>query len=719
MRLIKTVRAGIMMIREDFWEPNDCFRPRPLLFLSGKPTKDGVRRLLRGCKEIGYGGVGVISYKDTEIEYLSEEYFAMYAWILEEARALGLKVCLYDEFWFPSGKAGGLLAERFPEAVTKRLTMIKDELPLHGEPEIPDGGVLMSAVAYDGETGARIDVTEEFQRTGTVKMPGKGGWQLLRFYCVRGLRGMVNYLDPEAVKCFIGLTHEAFYERFADYFGTTIDSAFYDEPQFYSQHGKTWTVRFNEEFIKRKGYSPALLYPSLFMDTGGDDAWARSELLSVRADLYAEGFPGTIQAWCRDHGISLKGHIDQEEVVNPSGITDDAIKSFRYQDIPGIDQIFEPGRASRAYKIIASAADNWDKSLVMCECFGAMEGLTEEQMYAEAQDMFAKGINEIIPHAVWYDDKNVKFEPELSWRHPYYGKILPDFNAFVSRVSSVLQRGRHVSHVGVLYPIEGLHAQYTFLEDDDLDISAYYAGGKFKKENDYQDVGEYLFYTANHDFTYLHPDRLTYDTEIKDGYLVLTNSRHDNAYSVIILTGQDTVSPKTLEVLSEFVRCGGTVIATSLLPKHASEKGRDADVEKLVYDLFGVSEMPDFPMKKAHGKGSAWAIPFGALSELGNILSTLPFDLEPDKQTDGIGYVHRAFPAGEAYYLVNRNENAVRLNLTLRETRGGDLTLMDPYTGAVSKIDAVCEDGCQSFSLTVPANRSCFVVSGEIAEKPA
>ncbi|MBQ0126084.1 MAG: hypothetical protein KBS59_07180, partial [Clostridiales bacterium] len=236
------------MSKEDFQNPNDRYRPRPLLFLSGKPTEDGVRRLLRGCKEIGYGGVGVISYKDTNIEYLSEEYFAMYAWILDEARALGLKVCLYDEYWFPSGKAGGFLAERFPDAVTKRLEMIKDDLPFRDKPEIPDGGMLMSAVLYEKQTHSLTDVTDEFMRTKAVNPSYDGDLQLLRFYCVCGLRGMVNYLDPDAVKCFIKLTHEEFYRRFAEYFGTTIDSAFYDEPQFYSQHGKTWTVRFNDEF---------------------------------------------------------------------------------------------------------------------------------------------------------------------------------------------------------------------------------------------------------------------------------------------------------------------------------------------------------------------------------------------------------------------------------------------------------------------------------------
>lgn len=699
----------------DFISPSEKYRPRPLLFLSGKPDGDHIRELLSGCKKIGYGGVGIIPYKDTGIEYLSDEYFSMYGLILKEARALGLKVCLYDEWWFPSGKAGGLLAERYPDAVTKRLEMKKDDLPLVTPPDVPEG-MLMSAVAREMKTGELIDVTEEFFRTGNAVPSASGEWQLLRFYCVKGLRGMVNYLDPDAVKCFIELTHEAFYSRFGEYFGETIDSAFYDEPQFYSQHGKTWTVRFNDEFIKRKGYSPALLYPALFMDIGENTAQARSELLSVRADLYAEGFPGTVQAWCTAHGISLKGHIDQEEVVNPSGITDDVLKSFRFQDIPGIDQIFEPGRAGKAYKLVSSAADNWDKLLVMCECFGAMTGVTEEQMYAEAQDMLAKGVNELIPHAVWYDDKNVKFEPELSWRHPYYGKLLPRFNSFVSRAESVLQRGRHVSHIAVMYPIDDLHARYSFLEDDDLDISAYYAGGEYVKENDYQDVGEYIFYRANHDFTYLHPERLLYDTEIKDGTLSLTGNRHDDSYSVVVLSGQETVNPAALEVLAEFVRSGGKLIATSMLPKHTSVNGEDHRVRKLVDELFGASAMPDEVTERACGKGRVWTVPLGRLDALGEILSRFSFDLELSDMTDGIGYIHKSFDRGDAYYVVNHGATDASLRVTLREARGEGLSLMDLYTGELSPIEPVRESDGVTLSLTLPKNRSCFIISGDVSE---
>jgi len=38
--------------------------------------------------------------------------------------------------------------------------------------------------------------------------------------------------------------------------------------------------------------------------------------------------------------MDLTGHADQEEVVNPViGTVGDLIKSFKYQSMPGIDQI--------------------------------------------------------------------------------------------------------------------------------------------------------------------------------------------------------------------------------------------------------------------------------------------------------------------------------------------------------------------------------------------
>ena len=684
--------------------------PRPLLFLSGKPDEKGLYELLEKCARCGYGGVGVISYKATGIPYLSEEYFEMYGVLLKIAASLGMKVCLYDEYWFPSGSAGGLLAKKYPEAVTSKLDMVREPLVPGGITLTQSKGTLMSAVAFNEDTLERRDVTE-FCENGKEQLIWNeaGRWSLLRFYCRHDDHILVNFLEPESVKCFIELTHEAFYRHFPEYFGTTIDSSFYDEPMFYSQHGRTWTVNFNREFEARKGYNPHLLYPALFMDIGSATASARCEMLSVRADLYAEGFPGTIQKWCSSHGISLKGHIDQEEVVNPGGITDDLLKSFRYQDIPGIDQIAFPGRAKRAYKSVSSSAYNWNKQRVMCECFGAINGLTEAQMYRETQDLFVKGVNEMIPHAVWYDDRNVKFEPELSPRHPYYGPILQRYNAFVNRLTAQLKDGGHVGEIAVLYPIEGLHSQVKFITDDTLSIDKYYAGGPSSRQNDYLELGEYLTYSCAADYTLLHPERLKNDISVSNGVLSLTTSRHYEQYRAILLSGQDTISVSVLEILADFVRSGGLLISTSMLPEHSAEPDRDEEVKTLIHELFGTNEIPFQKTENTFGKGHCYALPFGDYEEMRDILyrhRLLPLT----RPVEGIAVAHRRRETEEIWYIVNQNGADITLNLLLPTTK--QLRVYDPYTDTEKELPAQYADGFSRFKLTVSADHSLFIIAG-------
>ena len=68
-------------------------------------------------------------------------------------------------------------------------------------------------------------------------------------------------------------------------------------------------------------------------------------------------------------------------------------------------------------------------------------------------------ISNLIPHAVWYDDANVTFPPELSGRNPLYRDELPAFNAFLARMRYMLARpGRHVADVAMLYPVQTQYA---------------------------------------------------------------------------------------------------------------------------------------------------------------------------------------------------------------------------------------------------------------------
>ena len=180
------------------------------------------------------------------------------------------------------------------------------------------------------------------------------------------------------------------------------------------------------------------------------------------------------------------------------------MKCFQYQAIPGVDKIGGDRPAERVYKIISSAAYNWDKTLVMSETYGAMGDLSWDSMYAVAMEQYTKGINILIPHAVWYDDTHVTFKPELSYRSAIYAKGLPEFNTYLARLNVLLQNdGRHVCDIAVLYPIATLQGSHHL--DGPL---GFYKGGVDVPEADYLDVGELLIAAAGRDYTFLHPEVL-------------------------------------------------------------------------------------------------------------------------------------------------------------------------------------------------------------------
>jgi hypothetical protein len=191
-------------------------------------------------RQDGYAGFGILPYKACGLQYMSDEYLRLYGVVLREARRLKLKMCLYDEWWFPSGGAGGILRRSYPEACAKRLDL--EEYTTDGvyfRVTVPTDGEIMALVAM--KDYHRTDVSD-YLRDGILCWEApEPGYKLLCFILRYAGLGRVDYLDPDAVRKFIACTHEVYYARFAEYFGEVIDSAFYDEPQFYSARGRAWT----------------------------------------------------------------------------------------------------------------------------------------------------------------------------------------------------------------------------------------------------------------------------------------------------------------------------------------------------------------------------------------------------------------------------------------------------------------------------------------------
>ena len=578
------VASGQDRLRRDFAQPPLEKKSRPLWFWNGALRADQTRAMLEACKEHGYYGVGILPAQGMTPGFMTPEFLDQYQVAVDKAASLGLKLCLYDEYWFPSGSAGGLLAKRHPEALSKRLDLLAADVrgPKEFAQTIP-AGTFMGAVAMELATKKRVDLSAELKEGKLVWSVPAGDWKIMVFTCVRdGARELVDYLEPEAVKSFIALTYQAYYDKFPTHFGTTIDSAFYDEPTFHwVQGGRAWTEKFNEKFRQRLGYDPVIFYPALWFDIGPEAAAARNALFGFRAELYSTGFPKTVNDWCREHHLRLTGHVDQEEIVNPVGLCGDLMKAFKHQDIPAIDQVFQYGRASKAYKIVSSAANNYDRPLVLTECYGGINHMPVANLYKEAMDQFAKGINSMVPHAVWYDPAKIIFQPDLSPASATYGTHLSEYNRYIGRLQRLLQGGRHVADIAVLYPIATLQGGYYFGPGQP------YEGGVIPAEADYMEVGERLALAVRRDFTFIHPEVLDVKCTVMGNELRLNNPVNAEQYKVCLIPGSRTIHWSSLRKIKAFYDQGGKVVATTRLPDTSAEFGKDAEVREAVAAMFG------------------------------------------------------------------------------------------------------------------------------------
>ncbi|MCI8359910.1 MAG: hypothetical protein HFE86_01055 [Clostridiales bacterium] len=449
-----------------------------------------------------------------------------------------------------------------------------------------------------------------------------GNWKVMVFLCVADSRDGMDYLSRESVAAFIEVTYEEYYKRFKKYFDNgTITTAFFDEPSFWPAGGRTpygaeggrfWTPGFNEDYAGFFTENPVLDYPAMFMDVGGDTAAARDRLMYVRSEEFAHNYIGQVNEWCENHGIQLTGHMLFEEWTNPVGSDGDLMKCFREQAIPGVDVIGSYGYSQEAYKVISSSAYNWDKGKVMSESFGVFGGDSLDPFYKSAMDQFAKGVNLIIPHALWYDDdpQYVTYVPELSYRSETFGPRLRELGDYLARAHTLLQDGRHVADVAMLYPIDDLEAAFYFNDDTNN-----------PPHSDYMQISELLSLNARRDFTYLHPDVMAERCRVDGDTLRLDNDVNFEAYKVFVLPGCKVIDLETLETIKAFYDAGGKVIATTQLPYIGTRAEDNQKVKAIIQEMFGVDpENMPAPKGPVYRSSSDHSSNYGAAQAFDGVL---------------------------------------------------------------------------------------------------
>lgn len=717
--LLFPVLLNAQVDTKDFMNPPKEYKPVPLWFWNNTSVDAETLRtqFQQMILKDGYGGCAILPFGGGfRPEYLSENYFSLYGTVIEEAKKLGAKLSLYDEYGFPSGSMGAINADgvprfmnKYPDATLKRLDKVEYAAPSGSifRQRLPEGK-LMSVLAMDTVTFKRISLKKQIHE-GEINwtVPQSGAWKVLCFVCVKDGDPNVDYLSPDAVKLFVKETHEAYYTHFSADFGKVIFETFFDEPTIYRAQGRVWTNDFNEKFNRRYGFSPELLYPALWYDIGQDTPSARNYLFGFRAQLYSEGFMKVIQEWASAHGILSTGHQDQEEILNPVSVSADLMLCGKYMDIPGIDKIGGDRPAEKFYKVVSSSAYNWDKSFVMSETYGAMGNISVEEMYTIAMEQYTKGINQLIPHAVWYDDKSVTFLPELSYRNPLYNEALPGFNKFLSRLNYLLAKegSRHVADIAMMYPIESLQAEH-YLDGK----KGFYEGGVDIPNTDYVNVSTLLTDSLGKDFTYLHPETMNEKCNIQDGALVLNNKINKEKFSVLIVPAMKTISLANLKKVEKFYRAGGCVVFTTQLPEQSVEFGRSEEVRKVIQGMLHSS-------KKA--KGKAFFIPNPSSRTMRQALNdcNLVFDVNFANE-QALNYIHKVSGEQSVYYFANLSQSNRNSEIVLK---GKMIPVsLNPHTGETNELPYThqLDKGVETTAFTLPlaGKSSVFVLDKQGAD---
>lgn len=214
---------------------------------------------------------------------------------------------------------------------------------------------------------------------------------------------------------------------------------------------KIWTPGFENTFLKKFGYD-IIPYMKAGLDSFPD---VRYDYMLHLDDYVTNGFYKPYVKKCKELGAWSR--------VQCLAAPTDVMTTYSLVDIPETEAMLNNPNYSR---IVSSSACLASKKLVSSETFTCMYGfpatyLRQEQtadlkMVADA--LFAQGVNQHFYHGMPYN-------PEGSdtidfFATTYFGPggsltpELPEFNAYIEKVSGILQKGKTYSDVAMYIPYE-------------------------------------------------------------------------------------------------------------------------------------------------------------------------------------------------------------------------------------------------------------------------
>lgn len=531
-------------------------------------------------KKMGFGGFHIHARSGLASEYLGEEFMALVKSCTQKAEEENMLTWLYDEDRWPSGSAGGFVTKN-PKHREKMLVFSVEKVNFMPREEGINQGKPYLLACYDiilnadGTLKSADVIDENAVPNGRkwyayIKTPDPSGWHNNQTYA--------DTMSKEAMDEFINITYDAYNKSVGSKFGSVINAIFTDEPHTTlkgilafatdcSNIYMPWTTDF--EKIYRTEYNTDLIprLPEIIWDLpDGEPSQTRYFYHDLICELFTRAFSDNCGKWCEEHGISLTGHMLMEEsLLSQTAAIGEAMRAYRSFGIPGIDMLCNHIELSTA-KQAQSACHQYGKEGVLSELYGVTNWDFDFRGHKFQGDwQAALGVTVRVPHLSWVSMKGSSkrdYPASIHYQSPWY-KEYPYIENHFARLNTALTRGKAVVKAAVIHPIESYWLNFGTADRN--------AKIQRQLEDSFNNIINWLLF-GTVDFDFISESLLPSQY---GGCSDKTLAVGEMNYSVVIVSGCQTIRSTTVDILNEFVRNGGKVIFVGDKPKYIDAKPSD------------------------------------------------------------------------------------------------------------------------------------------------
>ena len=452
----RTTVDSYARLSELFPDPPAEYRTLPFMVWNGEVTEAEIDRHLAGFREQGTGGVFVHPRPGLITEYLSDRWFQLSRYTVDQAKKAGMQVWLYDENSYPSGFAGGHVPAEMPESFNQGQGLLPEKVT---RVDAASAGKYRLILKREGDS---------FREVSAGEAQSEGDYRAfsLAYYPQRAWNAGFSYVDllrPGVTEKFIELTMPGYEKSIGAEFGRTVPGIFTDEPNINPpvRGALRWTPDLFEQFQKRWGYDLKPLLPALYEEVG-DWRKVRHDYYALLLDLYIDRWSKPWRRYTDAHHLQWTGHYWEHTWPNPAQGPDN-MAMYAWHHVPGIDMLFNQFSEGvdaqfgnvRSVKELASVANQMGAHRTLSETYGGGGWeLRFEDMKRLGDWEYALGVNLMNQHLAYETIAGARkydYPQSFTYHEPWWThyRVLGDY---FGRLSLALASGEQVNRVLVLEP---------------------------------------------------------------------------------------------------------------------------------------------------------------------------------------------------------------------------------------------------------------------------